>query len=274
MSWSKKAAIGALAGLCLSLIKLIDANFYLAQTSTVALAGYLMCLAYILMAAIGAIFLNETNPLKLLRQGLLIPSAFLAIVQSGNPGVATPGDTETAPTVTIPELGAASSNLFDDMASFFFPSALAQPDLSDSGRITDRSPKIIIIDTRDLEPGIVDGVKRIWGRKSSPSRTFMFVVGKSDDTLKAAEAAERIGNLPAMAGRKISLVRFAADSTIYLTVGGLMPEKETCQLQYDIKDKVYGSRFAESDSLSEKTAQALLNGQVVDVRGIMAKGDQ
>jgi hypothetical protein len=111
---------------------------------------------------------------------------------------------------------------------------------------------------------------QVWGRGSAPPSTFTFIVGRTSDDSVAQRIADSLVVFPAAFGKKVSLVRFGDNRAIYLTVGGLMTEKDAHQLQNEINAKT-SILLTESDSHSKKTAQMLLNGQVVDVKGLVGK---
>src|SRR2546422_10636162 len=89
VSWTHKALIGAAGGLCLVLLKLIDASFYVGDISSKqAVVGYLTYLAYLIIGTIVAVFLSEHNvpKEKVIKSafiaGLLGPSMLIALLRS------------------------------------------------------------------------------------------------------------------------------------------------------------------------------------------------
>src|SRR3989304_1861072 len=99
LTWLEKAGIGALGGLGLAILKLIDARFYLGTVSSVEpAAAYLTYFCYMLLGSLVAVFFtdhelpadNELPAQKIKRTqkmkrsafvlGLLAPSVLLAIV--------------------------------------------------------------------------------------------------------------------------------------------------------------------------------------------------
>ncbi len=259
----KKALIGACGGFCLSLIKLMDAGFYLDEQSIIALQGYLFCLAYICMSMIGALFMDEKNAQKLLRQSLLIPSVFLAIVQGGetDQNQEFQKENSTPQTEEIQSLGDAPGSILHNLTSFLIPSAMAQPPVAGD---TLPRPNIIIdiISRSDLEPGIYEGAKYIWGRRTEPPKSFMFVVGKASSPARAAEIAGRIDSLPGLGNHIISFAKFEGGSDIYLKFGGMMAEKEARELEYEIKDSIYAM---DTENVGSRAiAELVLKGRVMD----------
>jgi hypothetical protein len=71
MSVLKRLGIGASAGICLVLVKLIQANFYLGGeiASPEALGGYLTAASFVVLTMIFTLFLEEIEARKLFMQG-------------------------------------------------------------------------------------------------------------------------------------------------------------------------------------------------------------
>src|SRR5207247_9480898 len=78
-----KFGIGAGAGLCLALVKLVEANFFIGQASQVALGGALTMMAFAILAAVFTAFADENDRGKLFMQGLLAPSLLIALIHRG-----------------------------------------------------------------------------------------------------------------------------------------------------------------------------------------------
>src|SRR5262245_12717227 len=80
------AAIGVLSGVAVSLVKLVQAGFYLASPSVELAAACLTYLAYMVLGGIGAVFLvdHDAKGQKMLKgaflMGFVAPSFFLALV--------------------------------------------------------------------------------------------------------------------------------------------------------------------------------------------------
>jgi hypothetical protein len=64
MGLIRKAAIGAVGGLCLAVLKLIDAKFFLTTGSTEMLVGYLTYFSFLLLGMAVAAFLRRMINMK------------------------------------------------------------------------------------------------------------------------------------------------------------------------------------------------------------------
>src|SRR5262249_3622274 len=81
---SLKFVIGAGAGVCLALVKLLEVNFYIGQSQAAVAGGLLAAAAFLVVGALFTAFgTDEHDTGKLFMQGLLAPSLIIAIAHRG-----------------------------------------------------------------------------------------------------------------------------------------------------------------------------------------------
>jgi len=186
MTRPKKALAGGVGGVCLVLLKLVDAKFYLlGHSTTEMLVGYLSYLAIVVLGiSVAAYFSDDELPEPKIAKnafilGLLAPSLLTAILTSPIQ-VTSPGPKRTE----IPKI---------DLGQWLFSNAYAQANLSESGTPAQQQPtralRIIPLKRVDIEPSAVDAWLKILGRKGNIDQ-YALIVGRSmneDDARKAAK---------------------------------------------------------------------------------------
>src|SRR5258708_14077832 len=82
----QKLSIGAIGAVCVSILKLINANFYLGSSRSEAIGAYLTFFGYVVLGmALGGLFWEDREVAQKTRKsaflmGLLAPSILLAII--------------------------------------------------------------------------------------------------------------------------------------------------------------------------------------------------
>ncbi|MGH8613172.1 MAG: hypothetical protein ACREYF_14425 [Gammaproteobacteria bacterium] len=258
VTWFHKAVIGACGGLCLSLLKLIDAQFYLDNFySKQALVGYLTYLSFIIIGIFVAIFLCEHDALKekTIRSsfvlGLLGPSILIAIVKQ--PGV-------------IDEVGKGSLKDITRVGYVFISPAYAQPpDVSETATSTPstRVP-VKILKKEDVELSYKQAFWAAIGR-SVPTQDYVYIVGVAENAAKAIETAEKINTIsPDTAkGLNTQVLKPEGKNEYYITVGDLKTSKEALETKASAHAAAIDTLRGEPDETSKTAATLLLEGEVV-----------
>ncbi|MBI3148567.1 MAG: hypothetical protein HYZ17_08660 [Betaproteobacteria bacterium] len=259
--WWHKALIGALGGLALALLKLIDAKFYLASIFSVeSQAAYLTYFCYMILGSVTAVFLcdHDEPPAKMRKSafllGLLAPSVLLAI--ANQPIKPPPADTPA-----IPRLG-----------GWFVPSAHAQeaapaspPAAATQARVVNRS---------SYEPSFGDAVAAALGRKTL-STPYAYVVGVTSDQKKALSTATKLNlALAGQAGTPAGLpsaqvLQFKGETDYYVLLGGLASKEKQSSMAGSVKglgiELLSGSKTPTTMGAEEQKelGKLLLNAKVV-----------
>ena len=259
--WLHKALIGALGGLALALLKLIDAKFYLASIFSVeSQAAYLTYFCYMILGSVTAVFLcdHDEPPAKMRKSafllGLLAPSVLLAI--ANQPIKVPPAD---AP--AIPRLG-----------EWFVPSAHAQeaaraqpPAAATQARVVSRT---------SYEPSFGDAVAAALGRKTL-STPYAYVVGATSDQKKALSTATKLnlalaGQAGAPAGLpNAQVLQFKGETDYYVLLGGLASKEKQSSLAGSVKglgiELLSGSKTPAAMGAEDQKelGKLLLNAKVV-----------
>jgi hypothetical protein len=170
----EKAAVGALGGLALVLLKLIEVKFLIHEPSSgTVLAAYLTYGAYITLGVIVAVFFTDESlaPDKTRKSafvsGLLAPSVLLAVVSQGHVPSREPVDNPVIPKIV----------------DLLIPSAHAQG-------VSTKLP-LTELSRSKLDSAFFDGVKIASGQ----SPTAYYVLGESADKAKAFEYAAKVNKL-------------------------------------------------------------------------------
>lgn len=195
--WRTKALIGACGGICLVLIRLIEANFYLDRDQSQIAGGLLLGASFVVLSAIFTVFVEEENPAKLFMQGLLAPSLLVALVHPQPPAETTEFPHPTETTSGVPELGM--------WERLFAPSTASA------------QAEVPIVNEAQFKGRLSEGAWLMFGRTPEPA-DHVFVLGKVDAVERGNEL---VGQYNALLGKgpKAKLVRFDGLEGYYVYLG-------------------------------------------------------
>lgn len=232
--WWKKAAIGALGGLALALLKLIDARFYVDAASNMEVqAAYFTYVAYIVLGSLAAVFISDHDlpPRKIMRSafvlGLLAPSVLLAIV-SQPVRVNTPPKDVVIPRISWMPLAAAHA---DEPALKALPQMNPLPQMR-------ASPELLKVEFKTLpksalQPTFSEAFRAAIGRKELSDK-YVFVVGATPDKEKALETAALTNEMLGATGSlKSSIIQIEGQPNFYVTVGGFVDQQNAFRIKAD-----------------------------------------
>lgn len=226
--WLHKALIGALGGLALALLKLIDAKFYLGSLFSVeSQAAYLTYFCYMILGSVTAVFLSDHDepPAKVRKSafllGLLAPSVLLAIANQ-------PIKSPPAEAPAIPRLGA-----------WLVPTAHAQePTPAGPAAVATQAH---VVSRTSYQPSFSDAFAAALGRKEL-STPYAYVIGVTADPKKAQTTATKLnlalaGQTGATAGLPAARVlQFRGEADYYVLLG----EPASKEAQVSLAGKVKG----------------------------------
>jgi len=261
--------IGVLSGITVSLVKSIQAGFHLGPVPAVEIyAALLTYLAYMVLGAIGAVFLvdHDARGQKMLKNaflmGFVAPSFFLALLNHP----VTPGSNLQEMIGRIPKI-----------ATFFVSSAQAQePEKSnlDSKVVQLATDKVFVLEKSKVEPSFAAALRKALGWTPTPVN-YVFVIGTTDDRAKAVATAVKVNKILLDSYGKIDswakVVQPSGHRSFYVTVGDLgTPDKAA--FVGDLAKDAALKGLQQTGSEDEKHAAALmLKGQVVDARAMFAR---
>jgi hypothetical protein len=243
-----KLLIGACGGVCLSLIKLIEANFYLASSPTVIAGAYLTYAAYIGLGMFVGYFFSEEHKDDLPKtrksvftMGLLAPSIIVALVSRPIQVPSAVG----ANASSIQELG---RNVIDLVA----PRAFAQPTrVSVTGDTTTQ-----ILRREDLSGGFQAGMKSALGRPLASER-MLVVIGKASSEEAARRAARDFGAILVPDSLRASVMRVEGGTDYFVVVGGLVTLDHAAALKQAVRQAAIDALGTNLSVQQRKTASAL-----------------
>jgi hypothetical protein len=256
----ERGAVGVIGGLCLVLLKLIDAGFFYPDvTSTMAMVSYFTYVAYLILGGIVAAFLSENDaPREKVRRsalvsGLLAPSILLAVLTAPQNQTATePAGEQPA---AIPSLGA-----------LFMPTVFAQTQ-SDGQQRED----IPVLREQDVTPGFSDAWKAAIGRPVTRAN-HLYVIGATTDARKATMTAEwlnvAIKKTPEIAKSDVRLMtpfrvlRIEGEQKFIVVAGSFQRHEEALATERRVKGVAIA--LLESNPNEKETARLLHEGVVVD----------
>ena len=248
MSVPRRVLIGASAGTCLVLVKLIQANFYLGGdiAPAVALGGYLTAASFVALTVIFTCFLEEIEPRKLFMQALAAPGFLIALAQPGighAPAVINGGMQELNEIPILPT------------ATLLFPlTAYAAEDPAGE------APKVQMLSPSSFDGTVVDGALRFVGRKGSAT-PYVYIVGKTSDEHNARRIASIYSN--ALADQQVHLLQPEGSDKIYVSVGDFGSAVEVVAKRRAISQDV--AKLG-AERLELKYLLPLIQGKVVNVR--------
>jgi hypothetical protein len=226
--WWQKAGIGALGGICLGLLKLIEARFYLDGSPLIAAyAAYLTYFAYIVLGSLVAIFLTDHDlPLRKMQRsafilGLLAPSILLAIATQPDKAA-----NDAVKSLPIPKL-----------SSIVITPAYAE---GVDNNISTATPKAKVdmstIQLSNYDPTFSDAVLAALGRKKLPEK-FAYVVGSTKDKSKAIDTANKLKAflVPASTstGLKPHVINVYGTSDYFVVLGDIGDRDHALRLKQD-----------------------------------------
>lgn len=265
MKWYEKALIGAVGGLALALLKLIDAKFFLSGVAPIeAYAAYLTYFCYVLLGSVAAVFLadHELPPAKIKRSafvlGLLAPSVLLAIA---NQPVKS-GDPERRQSAAIPALSWIPMSSAYAQGSQPSGRAASGPTLSD---------KVEVLSESSLKPSFANAFFAAVGR-GELNVPYVYVVGGTSSKAKALDTAFKMQQvLSADTAKNFQprVVQVEGSSGYYVLVGDLASKQELTRVRTDATStaiKSFGTTpTVGSISLAERKtlADLLVNAPVL-----------
>ena len=249
MTSFKKSLVGGAAGLCLVLVKLIQAGFYLDPSIQLVevWGGLLTSAAFVVLAMIFTTFLEETDPRKLFMQGLAAPSFLIALAQP--PPYVPPNGTGDESTLSIPDL---------PLPVLLFP-LTAHAEEEDSATEDGQRFQVQTISKEMFEGSLGDGVLRFVGR--TPTTTYAYVIGKTRHVKQAQKLAEMYDKL--LDGQTVHLLQPQGSRNIYLSIGNFGgPQTVSAERTRALE------KLQDTQNLDWKYIAPLVNGRAVSLRKI------
>lgn len=260
VSVSHKALIGATGGLCLVLLKLIDASFYVDDfLSKQAIVAYLTYFAYLIMGTIVAVFLTEHGISKekirksAFISGLLGPSILIAILRQ--------------PVVPVP-----TKSIKDTVRDISEISCFSRPlVLAFTGEVPAKQPatpgpvaQVQVLSKDAVQPSFKEAFLIAVGRPL-PLKDHVYVAGVSDSETKAKAAAAAVSELIAVKRQGLQAQVFKPEGIdkYYVTVGGLKERSEALQTKHIGQAIAFETLEGTADEASKWAANLLLEGEVV-----------
>ena len=280
------ARIGAIGGICLSILKLIEVKFYVgAESSNEIIVGYLTYVSYVLLGMAVAVYFSDRElPAQKLEKnalmmGLLAPSILIAIitkpVQFESP--------EDASSIIIPEInfglmqpGEESSSDSSDTSGFnlgglILSSAHAQesngqieprPDDSAASKLTVKT-----ITKSQFEPTLSDHFLGNFGR-AKPLNKYFFVIGVAETEENAEKFAESLNN--SLECKNLSaktecaqLVKPEGGEKVFVTYGDYSSAESAALRRDEMIKHTLNASIETSDFSKLKSVQQLSQGQVL-----------
>jgi hypothetical protein len=279
-----KAGIGAIGGLSLSILKLIEAKFFISNLfSQDAIAAYLTYFCYVVLGVFVAIIFTETEqPTDKIRKhafvlGLLAPSFLLAVVSQpirkfsdvdpSLKGIQQLGswlaDSAYAQEVEVPKSPKASTS--PNPPSGF---TLRSNDDSVKTQAPPAAPgylNTVELKKSDADYTFTDSVFRALGREGSPG-PYLYVVAKSDDTEKAAKAASEINMILPKGEVKAFVVKPEGAKTLYVVLTPPASAAEATKASNVARNAALEALQKSAKPDTKRAAALLLEGEVVRAR--------
>ena len=268
--WWQKAGIGALGGICLGLLKLIEAHFYLDGSPPIAAyAAYLTYIAYIVLGSLVAIFLTDHDlPLRKMQRsafilGLLAPSILLAIATQ--PDKAANDAVKSAAIPKLSSIVITPANAEEVGNDIYAATPKAKVDMS-------------TIHLSNYDPTFSDAVLAALGRKKL-SEKFAYVVGSTKDKSKAIETANKLNTflVPANANENLKphVINVSGTSDYFVVLGDIGDKDHALRLKQDASSQAIKLLSGSSeDSTKAKRVEwkglsdLLVNAAVVPTRAL------
>lgn len=254
IAWHQKLAIGGVGALCLSLLKLISANFYLgAADRNVALGAYLTYFAYLILGMAVGYFLCEQSPeaektrKSAFLMGLLAPSILIAIVSK--PIAGPPTDSGQA--AAVPTLQGSLLDLLGVTAHAQAPASAQVP--------------VEVLQKADAGTSFWDGVMSALGLQPAGAKQYHFVVGQTDDEKLAKQRASEINGIMQKYNRTqpVKILKPAAGNHYFLTIGDGTSAAGAAATKQSATDSAVKALTGAASAADKSAAQVMLKGQIL-----------
>ncbi|HEY2561708.1 MAG TPA: hypothetical protein VGI48_18505 [Caldimonas sp.] len=215
LTWWQAALIGAVGGLALAVLKLIEARFFLTNaTSVEAYAGYLTYFCYVLLGSLAAVFLADQDlPEPKVRRsafvlGLLAPSVLLAIANQPVKSFEADRRQPSIPSLSWLPVSSAAAQEASQSASAAASSAAF---------------KIEFLKSSALRPSFSSAFSAALGR-GELREPYAYVVGSTPDKAKAISTAWQMQHLLSQTGLQSEqprVVQVEGKGNYFVLVGDL-----------------------------------------------------
>lgn len=240
--WRARLLYGALGGLTLVVVRAIQLRFFVGEPWRVFAVGWLTLLGFAIISIVWLLVTDEHQRTKVYLSGLAAPSVVAAFL-SGSMQFSAPESSRTG--TVVPDLS------FLGHASVF---AQASDDFS--------VEEIGVADGR-----ITDGLRASIVGQLPPSRSFLFVIGKTKKESRAKEVARKLTEDLGVIFQdvnveipKVHLLRPVGGDEIFVTIGKL---QDTAVKAETLRGDV-ASVFLRGGDDFQETKDYLRNGLVVD----------
>jgi hypothetical protein len=270
MTWHQKALIGAIGGVALVLLKLIEVQFFLDDMgSKKAFAAYLTYAAYVALGIIVAVFFTDESLDEHKRKksafiaGLLAPAFLLAVVRQPMPGHGPEAFRQDP--AFIPKIGL----LFVRPAHAQTPSGAPK-----EAAVTTPIP-VVELKREQVEASFADGIRLAIGRPEL-LRNYIYVLGQADSREKALSAAKDVNQLlllqARLPGAAAYVIRPEGTDKWFVTVGQVSSAPVALQTRAAAQSAAVGALTAGAPTQVDKTAAKLiLDGRVVSGSALFQK---
>ena len=257
--------IGAVGGISLGVLKLIESRFYLDNVfGTTAIAAYLTYIGYVFFGVVIAHFFVERDlPDDKLRKnafilGLLAPSVLMAMSARPIGEDAFVDDSLSG----ITKLGAL----------LIQPAwAACPPGQVPSG--SDACAKAELLTKQQLEPKFWQALMNAIGR-GAVAKKYSFVVGATDDAETARKVATGINEsilvAPGVFFMEARVVMPEGIDIFFVTVGEPSSKAEIASVTISTKGAAIDALKNLESPMAETYAELILRGRVVDTRSLFA----
>lgn len=261
--------IGALGGLSLALLKLVESNFFLDNMwSTTSGSAYLTYAVYIFFGVVVAIYFTDRSlsadkiKKSAFIMGLLAPSVLLAVVTQPVGKDETINDSLQG----IPKLGAL-------VVGSAHAETLSKACPAGTVRIPQGSCiKAMRITKGQVEPSFTEALKSALGR-GAPTKKYTFIVGVTKDALAAEETANILNDtvlnnlLLGSVGARVVIPE--GHDMAYVAVGDFLSKSRAVALQWKINGMAIDTLKNSTDSAAKASAELLLKGRLVEGRALL-----
>ena len=259
LSWQAKAGIGALGGLGLAILKLIDAQFYLQSASwQEPMAGYLTYFCYMILGSLVAVFLTEHDlPIPKLKRssfvmGLLAPSVMVALL--------------TQPIKIGPQEGANIKNVPRVDISIFTSAYAQEPTKQSEPTFSSETPTITTLTKSQVAPSFRDALWAAVGRKEIAT-PYYYVIGKTTDKNRAVETAQNVNVILRSTERDAKLttriLKPEGTSGYYIVLGDRGSYDQIANVRSEVRAAATKSLVAAASDDTKRAAMFMLDGQAV-----------
>lgn len=260
--------IGVVSGIAVSAVKALQLGYGPHMTGLQIGAALFTFGLYMLLGAIGSVFLIEHAyaGAKMLKNaflmGFVAPSFLLALATNPNPPIPKLGNIQNIPQLSFLIGAAYAADEAPKPEETTKPPSISQDAFK---------KKLILLDKSAGTPTFPEAVRHALGTPYIPD-SYAYIVGATSDETKALTAAQSVDKILAAAGYKnlqSKIIKTRGQPALFVTIGNPGTPDQASIYQKVTFDAALKELEGANSKEAKEAASNMLKGQVVDARDLL-----